>query len=290
MYLGEIIALIVAFTWTASAIFFEKAGKNIGSLAVNFIRIIWSFLLLGITLLITKQTFLPMDATAYQWFWLGLSGIVGLFLGDMFLFKSYVVIGARTSSLIMSTAPILTTVIGWFFLNETLDAQSVFAIMICVTGVIIVIVNKKLKIKVPAKGLLYAFLGALGQATGLILSKKGIGDYDPIAATQIRLIFALILFVVMISFTKQWGKVKVALANTKGMKDVFFGSFFGGFIGITLSLFAVQLTHTGIASTLMALVPVLIIVPSAIVFKEKIAPNHVIGAIISMIGVSLFFL
>lgn len=290
MYIGEIVALIVAFTWTASAIFFEKAGKNIGSLAVNFIRIIWSFLLLGITLLITKNTFLPMDATSEQWFWLGLSGVVGLFLGDMFLFKSYVVIGARTSSLIMTTAPILTTIIGWFFLNETLGIQSVFAILISVTGVMIVIVNRKLKLRVPVKGVFYAFLGALGQATGLILSKKGIGDYDPIAATQIRLIFALILFLIAISATKQWGKVKVAVKNTRGMIDVFLGSFFGGFIGITLSLYAVQQTHTGVASTLMALVPVLIIIPSAIVFKEKIRVNHVIGAIISMIGVSLFFL
>lgn len=289
MHLGEIVALTVAVTWTASAIFFEKAGKNIGSLAVNFIRIIWSFLLLGITLLVTKQTFLPMDATAYQWFWLGLSGVVGLFLGDMFLFKSYIIMGARTSSLIMSTAPILTTIIGWFFLNETLGARSIVAILISVTGVMIVIVNKNLKVKVPAKGILYAFLGALGQATGLILSKKGIGDYDPIAATQIRLIFALILFLVMITSTKQWRKVKLAVMNTKGMKDVFWGSFLGGFIGITLSLYAVQQTHTGVASTLMALVPVLIILPSAIVFKEKIAPNHVIGAIISIIGVSLFF-
>lgn len=289
MHLGEIVALTVAVTWTASAIFFEKAGKNIGSLAVNFIRIIWSFLLLGITLLFTKQTFLPMDATAYQWFWLGLSGVVGLFLGDMFLFKSYIIMGARTSSLIMSTAPILTTIIGWFFLNETLGARSIVAILISVTGVMIVIVNKNLKVKVPAKGILYAFLGALGQATGLILSKKGIGDYDPIAATQIRLIFALILFLVMITSTKQWRKVKLAVMNTKGMKDVFWGSFLGGFIGITLSLYAVQQTHTGVASTLMALVPVLIILPSAIVFKEKIAPNHVIGAIISIIGVSLFF-
>lgn len=290
MHLGEIVALTVAVTWTASAIFFEKAGKNIGSLAVNFIRIIWSFLLLGITLLFTKQTFLPMDATAYQWFWLGLSGVVGLFLGDMFLFKSYIIMGARTSSLIMSTAPILTTIIGWFFLNETLGAKSIVAILISVTGVMIVIVNKNLKVKVPAKGILYAFLGALGQATGLILSKKGIGDYDPIAATQIRLVFALIFFLVMITSTKQWRKVKLAVKNTKGMKDVFLGSFFGGFIGITLSLYAVQQTHTGVASTLMALVPVLIILPSAIVFKEKIAPNHVIGAIISIIGVSLFFL
>ncbi len=290
MYKGEIVALLVAFAWTSSAIFFEKAGRSIGSLPVNFIRIIWSFLLLGITLLLTQGSFIPLDASLYQWFWLGLSGIVGLFMGDMFLFKSYVLIGSRTASLIMSTAPILTTVIGWFFLNETLDGKSMLAIVVCVTGVMVVIVNKNLKIKLPIKGLLFAFLGALGQAIGLILSKKGIGDYNPIAATQIRLIFALFFFIVMITSTQGWKKITLAIKDTKGMKDVFWGAFTGGFIGITLSLYAVQQTHTGIASTLMALVPVLIILPSAIIFKEKIALNHIIGAIISIIGVSLFFL
>lgn len=288
-YLGEIAALVVAVCWTLSALFFEKAGRKIGSLSVNIIRLVWAFLLLGVTLLFTKHTFFPLDATAYQWFWLGLSGIVGLFLGDLFLFKSYLLIGSRTATLIMSTVPVITATVGWFFLEEILSLKSILAIVISITGIVIAISDRRLKINVPAKGLLYAFGGALGQAFGLILSKKGIGDYDPISATQIRILFGLVCFIIMITLLRRWPKVKEALRDKSGIRAVSIGSFFGPFLGITLSLYAIQHTQTGIASTFMALVPVFIIVPSAIMFKEKITPHHVIGAIVSIIGVSLFF-
>lgn len=288
-YFGEIAALVVAICWTLSALFFEKAGRKIGSLSVNIIRLVWAFLLLGITLLFTKNTFFPLDATAYQWFWLGLSGIVGLFLGDLFLFKSYLLIGSRTATLIMSTVPVITATVGWFFLEEILSLKSILAIVISITGIVIAISDRRLKINVPVKGLLYAFGGALGQAFGLILSKKGIGDYDPISATQIRILFGMVCFIIMITLLRRWPKVKEALRDKSGIRAVSIGSFFGPFLGITLSLYAIQNTQTGIASTFMALVPVFIIVPSAIMFKEKITPHHVIGAIVSIIGVSLFF-
>ncbi|OJV39602.1 MAG: hypothetical protein BGO29_04445 [Bacteroidales bacterium 36-12] len=289
MYKGEIAAFAVAICWTLSALFFEKAGRKIGSISVNFIRIVLTFILLGFTLLFTGNNFIPFDASGYQWFWLGLSGVVGLFLGDMFLFRSYLLIGSRTAALIMSLVPVITTIIGWFFLKEVLALKSIIAIIISFSGIVIVIVDKKLKFRMPLKGLMFAFLGATGQALGLILSKKGIGSYDPLAATQIRIIFALIFFVIMLTFSKQWHNVHKAVKDINGLKSVIIGSFFGAFIGITLSLYAVQQTKTGIASTFMSLVPVLIIAPSAIMFKEKIKPHQVIGAIISIIGVSIFF-
>ncbi|GAB1415105.1 hypothetical protein MASR2M117_05110 [Paludibacter sp.] len=289
MYKGEIAAFAVAVCWTISALFFEKAGRKFSSSYVNFFRIVLTFFLLCATMLFVGGQFIPFSANSHQWFWLGLSGVLGLFLGDMFLFRSYVLIGSRTAALIMSTVPVITTIIGWFFLHEVLALKSIIAILICFSGIIIVIVDRKLKIRVPLKGLLFAFLGATGQALGLIFSKKGIGDYDPLAATQIRIIFALIFFIAMFTFTKQWRSVGTAFKDKKGLKYVFIGSIFGAFIGITLSLYAIQQTKTGIASTFMSLVPVLIIAPSAMMFKEKIAPHQVIGAVISIIGVSLFF-
>jgi drug/metabolite transporter (DMT)-like permease len=289
-FIGEFAALAVAVCWTLSALFFEKAGRKIGSLSVNIIRLVWAFILLGITLMVTKHTFFPLDATPYQWFWLGLSGIVGLFIGDLFLFKSYLLIGSRTATLIMSSVPVITASIGWFFLDEKLIPKQILAIAVSITGIIIAIADRRLKIRVPRKGLLYAFGGAVGQAVGLILSKKGIGDYDPISATQIRILFGLVCFIIMITIVRRWSKVKEAFSDKSGIRAVSIGSFFGPFLGITLSLFAIQMTKTGIASTFMALVPVFIIVPSALMFKEKIMTHQVIGAIVSIIGVSLFFL
>lgn len=289
-HIGEIASLLTAVCWMFSAIFFEMAGRRTGSLSVNIIRIFLGILFLGITTLFTRGMFFPMDATAYNWLWLGLSGIVGFFLGDLFLFKSYILIGSRTSQLVMSLAPMITAVIGWFFLQEILSLKSIAGIVVSVTGIMIAVAGKNLKLNIPLRGFLYALGGALGQAVGLILSKKGMGDYDPIAATQIRAIFGFVAFALLVTFVGRWRRVFMTLRDKTGMKAITIGTVFGPFIGVSLSLYAVQHTETGIASALMALTPIFIIIPTAIMFKEKITARQVIGAIISIGGATIFFL
>lgn len=289
-HIGEIAALLVSVCWTFSALYFEKAGRQIGSLPVNIIRLFLAVFFLGITTLVTRGQFFPLDASAYNWYWLAISGFVGFFLGDLMLFKSYSVIGSRTAALIMSLHPMLTAIIGWAFLAEVLSVKSIVAIFISIAGIMIAISNRQMKLNVSLKGFLLAFGGALGQAVGLILSKKGIGDYDPVAATQIRAIFGFMSFAVFITFLGRWKKVFSGIRDLSAMNAVTIGTVFGPFIGVSLSLFAVQHTQTGIASMLMGLVPIFIILPSAVMFKEKITTRQVVGAVISILGASLFFL
>ena len=127
-YTGEIAALLTAVCWTICALFFEKAGRKVGSLSVNIIRIFLAIIFLGATTLITRGMFFPVDATMHNWFWLGISGVIGFFLGDLFLFKSYTMIGSRTSQLVMSLAPMFTAIIGFLFLAEILSLKSILGI------------------------------------------------------------------------------------------------------------------------------------------------------------------
>ena len=289
-HVGEIASLLTAVCWTLSAIYFERAGRRVGSLSVNIIRIFLGVVFLGLTTLITRGMFFPLDASAYNWLWLGISGIVGFFFGDLFLFKSYTIIGSRTSQLVMSLAPMITAVIGWFFLQEILSIKSILGIVVSVSGIMIAVAGKKLKLNVPLRGFLYALGGAIGQAVGLILSKKGMGDYDAVAATQIRAIFGFAAFTILVTFMRRWRRVFVVSADLTSMKSITVGTIFGPFIGVSISLYAVQHTETGIASALMALTPIFIIIPSAIMFKEKITAQQVVGAVISIIGASIFFI
>ncbi len=289
-HIGELAALLVSVCWTFSALYFEKAGKKIGSLQVNIIRLFLAIFFLGITTLFTRGMFFPMDASFYNWYWLAISGFIGFFLGDLMLFKSYSVIGSRTATLIMSLHPMLTALIGWAFLAEILSLKSVIAIFISISGIMIAISNRQMKMNISFKGFLLAFGGALGQAVGLILSKKGMGDYDPVAATQIRAIFGFFSFAVFISLLGRWKKVFDGMRDISGMKAISIGTIFGPFIGVSLSLFAIQHTQAGIASMLMGLVPIFIIIPSARMFNEKITARQVFGAVISILGASLFFI
>lgn len=289
-HIGELASLLTAVCWTLSAIFFEKAGRRVGSLSVNILRLFLGILFLGTTTLFTRGMFFPMDATLYNWVWLGISGIIGFFLGDLFLFKSYTIIGSRTSQLVMSLAPMITAATGWFFLDEILSPKSILGIVVSVSGIMIAVAGKGLKLNVPLRGFLYALGGAAGQALGLILSKKGMGDYDAVAATQIRAIFGFFSFVLLVTFLNRWRRVFRAVQDGTSLKAITVGTVFGPFIGVALSLYAVQHTETGIASTLMALVPIFIIIPTALMFKEKVTARQVIGAVISIAGASIFFL
>jgi drug/metabolite transporter (DMT)-like permease len=291
-YIGEIAAIGVAICWTASALFFEKAGKYIGSLSVNIIRIGLAIVLLGLMTWVGRGKFFADDATGEQWFWLLLSGVVGFFLGDMCLFHSYSIIGARMAALIMTLTPVITSVFGYLFLHENLSLLKTLGIATVVAGILIAMLGRKdekLRFDVPFKGFLLAFGGALGQAFGLLLSKHGMGDYNAIAATQIRAIGGLACFVVLFTLLGRWRQLRLSIQKGEGMRDVTFGTVFGLVIGVSLSLYAVQHANTGVAATLMGLVPIFIILPSVIFFKQKVTAVQILGTFVSVGGCVLLF-
>jgi drug/metabolite transporter (DMT)-like permease len=150
--------------------------------------------------------------------------------------------------------------------------------------------GEKLSIKLAPRGVLFALGGALGQALGLVLSKLGMGGYDPFAATQIRVIAGVTGFGLLVTVLSRWKHVISATGNRSGMSSITLGAFFGPFLGVSFSLIAVKYTEAGIASTIMALVPVLIIAPAVLLYKQRVTIPEIIGAVISVTGVAVFFL
>ncbi len=294
-HIGELAALTTAVSWTLTAIAFEAAGKKVGSLSVNYIRLFIAFVLLAIYTFLSRGIALPTDASASTWFWLLISGVIGFVIGDFFLFKAYVEIGSRISLLIMSTAPPITALAGFLLMGETISMMSIAGMFITMCGICLVVLSrsageKKVKLNRPVKGLIFAGIGALGQAFGLVFSKLGMGDYNPFAATQIRIIAAMIGFTIIITFQKKWPELKQAFTNRRAIGQISIGAFFGPFVGVSFSLMAVQYTATGIVSTITSLSPILIIPASIMIFKEKVLPKEILGAFISITGVILLFL
>jgi drug/metabolite transporter (DMT)-like permease len=292
---GELFALIVAIFWTITALSFESASKKVGSLPVNLIRLCLGFLFLTLLNLFLRGLPLPIDASRHNWIWLSVSGLIGFVFGDLFLFKSYTIVGSWFAMLIMTLAPPMAAVFGYFILDERINLMGIFGMVLTLTGIVIAVFNRaeegeKLKINKPLIGIVYAFGGATGQALGIVFSKYGMQGYSPFASTQIRIITGIVGFVLIISVFQRWSNVRQAFHNRKGLLAIANGSFFGPFLGVSFSLLAIQYTTTGIASTIMATVPILIIPPSILLMKHKITFREIIGSIISVIGVVLFFL
>ena len=310
-YLGEIISLIVAVLWTATALFADQASRRIGAMSTNFFRMTLSAVLLAGLLYFAVGRPYPAYADGQTWLWMGLSALVGYVFGDFCLFNSYVVIGARFGQLFMTLAPPFAAIAGWALLGETLSWKSWLAMAVTLTGIAISILNRsregshKLTLKLPVKGVLLGIGAGLGQGVGLVLSKIGMQHYAaalpadapaafswamPFASTMIRSLTGMVGFFFLLAVGGMLPQLRAAVKNREGMKFTALTTLFGPFIGVSLSLMAVQYARAGIASTLMALTPVLILFPYALIYKQKITPKEILGVIVSMTGVALFFL
>jgi drug/metabolite transporter (DMT)-like permease len=309
-YLGEIISLVVAVMWTATALFADQASRRIGAMSTNLFRMIFSAILLAGLLWIVIGHPYPAFADGKTWLWMGLSSLVGYVFGDFCLFNAYVVIGARFGQLFMTLAPPFAAIAGWVLLGETLSWRSWLAMAVTLTGIAISILSRSgsghhLTLKLPLKGVLLGIGAGLGQGVGLVLSKIGMQHYAealpsdapaafswamPFASTMIRSLTGMAGFFIWMVIAGQLPQLRAVVHNRTGMKFTALTTLFGPFIGVSLSLMAVQYARAGIASTLMALTPVLILFPYALIYKQKITPKEILGVIVSMTGVALFFL
>ena len=309
-YLGEIISLVVAVTWTATALFANEASRRIGAMSTNLFRMILSAVLLAGLLWIAVGHPYPAFADGKTWLWMGLSALVGYVFGDYCLFNSYVVIGARFGQLFMTLAPLFAAIAGWALLGETLSWRSWLAMAVTLSGIALSILSRsrdahRLSLRLPLKGVLLGVGAGMGQGVGLVLSKIGMQHYAaalpadapaafswamPFASTMIRSLVGMVGFFVWMALARQLPELHAAVRNRAGMRFTGLTTLFGPFIGVSLSLMAVQYARAGIASTLMALTPVLIILPYALIYKQKVTPKEILGVTVSMIGVALFFL
>lgn len=308
-HIGEIIALVVSLSWTVTALFADKASHRLGSMSANVIRLVLATLFLAIILWIGLGSPYPVYADGKAWAWLAASALVGYVFGDWCLFNCYLSIGARFGQLFMTLAPPMAAIAGWAILGETLTWKSGLAMAVTLLGIAISILSrgegKQVRLTLPLKGVLLGLGAGLGQGVGLVLSKVGMGHYAeiipadapaqmetllPFASTMIRAVVGAAGFLLMMAAQKKMKELKAASHDRKGLSYALVMTIFGPVIGVSLSLMAVRYTSAGIASTLMALTPVFILIPYAFIYHQRIKLRELLGVLVSMTGVALFFL
>lgn len=302
-YLGEISALITSLSFAFTATFFTFAGRLVGSGVVNRTRLVFGLGMLLITHQISQGSWFPR-AGWEPWLWLSLSGVIGLTLGDAFLFQAFLWIGPRLSMLMMSLAPVLAALLAWLFLGETLTGGQIAGILLTISGIAWVIAeqngqnDRRVAGSASAPhpnyklGILFGIGAATGQAVGLILSKKGLAnDFPALSGNVIRMLAATSSIWLYTIFRKQTGETLQQLsAQPRVLLLILGGAIFGPLIGVSFSLLAVQKTEVGIASTLIALTPIFMLPVGAIIFKEKFGWQAIAGTLLAMVGVALLFL
>jgi len=292
--LGELFAVLTAVSWSGSSFAFAEAAGRIGSIQLNVNRIILASFLLFITILLFNFNY---NVSFHQFECLAISGIVGVVFGDAFLFSAFKRIGARLSMLMMSLAPVISSVLAFFFLGEDLSVLAIVGIFITISGIVFVVSggdrSPTARYKITKLGLLFGFFGAAGQATGLIFAKQAFnsGELNEFVATFIRVTSSIVIILpLMIVIGKYKNPITLFKRDTKALLFTVIGTVFGPFLGITLSLLAIKYTKVGIASTLMSIVPVLMLPMARYIHKEKFNWKIIFGTFMAVGGVAIIFL
>lgn len=308
---GEIISLVVAVSWTITALAAEKASRYASALTMNVVRMCIAIPIFLVLLWVTTGSCLPLYADSATWGWLSLAGLVGYVFGDICLFRAYQEMGSRYGQLFMTMAPLFSAVGGYFVFGEELRSITWLAILLILGGIGMSVMgrssasgNSKIRLKITPLAALLGTGAAIGQGVGLVISKIGMISYEeslpagvdaesvmmPFAATLIRCLCAIVGFTIILLVRGESGSVAVMVRNKTAMTAMTIATVFGPVVGVSLSLLAVLYTSTGIAATLMALVPIFILFPSVIFMHQKITALDIIGSIVAVGGVALIFL
>ena len=296
---GEIAALLTAVCWSFNSVVFTRAGKRVGAVTVNAVRlwialpalVLLHWLLFGVPF--------PFAIEAQRFLYLGVSGVIGFVIGDAMLFESFLLIGPRLAMLLALLVPVFGAFLAWVFLGEKLLALEIVSILVTIGGVAWVVAEKSAPFSEPSSrqprryrlGVLLAVGGAAGQALGLIFSRLGLaGGYSAISATLVRVGVAGLVMACLGLLRRTLFDHLARMKDKAALLEITAGALTGPVLGVTLSLVAIAHTHIGVASTLMSLTPVILLPVSHLLFKEKITVRAIVGTLIALLGVALLFL
>ena len=309
-HVGQISALASAALWVVTGLAFAAAGRKVGALVVNAVRIWLALGCLLILHVLLHGIALPTHS-ADAWLWLSVSGVLGLAIGDQFLYQSLVDAGPRTTTLVMATVPGITAAIAWPVLGQTIGAWGLVGMLVTLAGIIGVIAQRPgtsgRVYPMMRRGVILAFLAAICQAVGLVTAKMGMGNPDsiesvgPWSATLVRVAVATPLVTVMLLLSRRMMREPGGAMEGNGSGTglllaqqgkaiwwtIILGAVCGPFLGVGTALVAIDYVDAGVAATLMATSPVMIIPFARWIEGEQFNPRALWGAVIAVIGVGL---
>lgn len=301
MLLGQFAAVGAAVAFSITSTSFTLAGRSFGPRLVMTFSLPAALILLATFHWITQGQIFPVDAESWRYAWLGVSGIIGFWLGSVALVNAFVLIGPRLALLIGSISPILSILLAWLFLDESLKAVVFIGVIITVSGIVWVVSdptgnNKSSTVDIHSpefrRGIVFAVLGACGQAISLVLSKHGLeDDFNPISGTLIRLGIAVIAIWTFTIITGQArSSVITVRSNPVAFRFLMLGAVCGPVAGASLVMVALQNAPVGIANTLINLTPIILIPISYFVFSEQVTKRAVTGTLVAIMGTAILFL
>ena len=295
---GYLFAFATLVSWTVSTFVLAKLSRMEGPATINKAALFFSTFLLGAVVCVVDGL-APWELftrpNRINWIWLGISGIIGKSIGDYFSYKTLRILGARRRTMITTLSPGFALLFGFIILNETMNGVGIAAMFLTIISLLLLINShaekeevKKEKYGLPVPGLLFGIAASALTGFAFILSKKAFADtgrnISEFHGTWIRIVIA---FVALLSFdagrNKQTSFIKPFLNKQKGGL-LFVGILFGAVLGLSFSLMAITRINTAVAFTIFALLPVSIMLVSAIMYQKKITGKSCLYSLLAVTG------
>ena len=296
MFFYYSLAILAALSWSIASLISTDITRKLGSLSFNRLRLFFvSIMLIGYASFQNSWDTILIEYLNI----IILSGLVGIFLGDTFLFMALQRIGPRRNNILFSLAAPFTIILNILILNQKMTLLEILGCLIVFIGVIIAFLygTSKSNVHIWEKiegsiniGIIFGILAALCQAIGIIIMKPILDqDVDPIASAAIRTGVSAIALAITYFFPHQIFKNKTKMNMNLIIKTIVSG-FTGMALGMSVLLFALQRGDAGIVATLSSTSPIMILFLIWFLTKKVPIFGAWIGSIIAIIGAGLIFI
>ncbi|WP_394150146.1 DMT family transporter [Vibrio maritimus] len=294
-FLGEIAAIGAAVVWAVATWIYSQFSHQFSAMQLNIIKGV-----LASTMMLLVMPFIPMPAVELKSSYvliLGISGVIGIAIGDSAYFASLKRIGAGKTLLLESLAPPLSGVLALMFLGTALGFQSWLGVVITTVAVTAVVFqpNGDENEKTSLSGIGFGLVASVCQATGVVISHFALvqGDLPPLLGAFIRLTIGVAVVACLVPLLEK-KPYRSMIQQGRTMKAVSWywliaAIFVGTFLALWLQQIALKHANPAVAQTLIATSPLFILIIYA-VRGEQISRRSVVGTLCALLGISLFFL
>ena len=306
-YVGELAGLAAAFAWAITSLIFIRVDASAG--AINLFKNSASFVFLVATVLfLALDNHLPLAELAIfhvdgrGWWYLFLSSVIGLTIGDTFYFLSLQKLGPRRCLMVTTLCPPMGAGLGLLFLDEHLGVIAWVGIVLTVLGVISVVRERtpdadrthNLSGKITV-GTLYGLAGAFGNSLGALYSKEVLvsdesnNTLSALEVTLLRMFIAMATGFAWFAVRGRVGEFFRSVKKDAAWKKMLPASFLGTYLGVWLCIIAYERTALGIATPMHSTSPIFVLPLAYLVHKQKVSWRAFVGALVAIGGIALLF-
>lgn len=251
------LAIGANLAYSTASMVFTVYARRFSSMWINQIKVIIAFIAFALAMVMTKQMS-PLSNVALLM--LMLSGLSGMCMGDIFLFRAFVTLGAGRSLVLYSFQPLLLGLYGYFFLSQIFTLNQTLAVICMIICIFIFMLERNRSTgSWDLQSFLWAFLGITLDAVGVMLTRSAYEMEPQLETFQvnvIRCLGALVGFFLIspksyIQVFKDLGGMR-----KREISLVAGSAICGCFLSLTLYLAALKYAHVGTLTSIAITGPV----------------------------------